>query len=124
MMTTPSSRSSSNSTASAEARGWSTRSCTARPARFTERITFCTDVLAPDTMCTSTSRRTPLMPIGSRTQSWSSTTKVWGSTWMISRSWGRLMARAASTARCTSVSSTSRCLPEMATTPRLLTPRT
>ena len=44
------------------------------------------------------------MPIGSRTPSWSSTMKVCGSTWMISRSWGRLIARAASTARSTSAS--------------------
>ena len=33
------------------------------------------------------------------------------------------MARAASTARSTSAALTSRCLPEIATTPRLLTPR-
>src|SRR5215475_3262546 len=42
---------------------------------------------------------------------------------MISRSWGRLMARAASSARSTSAWLTSRCLPETAMTPRLFTPR-
>ena len=38
---------------------------------------------------------------------------VCGSTWMISRSWGRLMARAASTTRSTSAALTSRSLPEI-----------
>src|ERR1700730_1920409 len=42
---------------------------------------------------------------------------------MISRSWGRLIARAASSARSTSAWLTSRCLPETAMTPRLFTPR-
>ncbi len=63
------------------------------------------------------------MPIGSRTPSASSTTNVWGSTWMISRSCGTLMARAASTARSTSAALTSRSRPEIATTPRLLSER-
>ena len=44
--TMPSSFSSGNSTASAEAIGSSTTSCTARPARFTERTTFWIDVTA------------------------------------------------------------------------------
>src|SRR5262245_47765777 len=42
---------------------------------------------------------------------------------MTSRSGGRLMVRAASSARSTSCWLTSRCLPETAITPRLLTPR-
>jgi hypothetical protein len=74
-------------------------------------------------MCTSTSSRTPDMPSGSRTPSASSTMKACGSTWMISRSCGTLMARAASTARSTSVDVTSRSRPETATTPRLLSER-
>src|SRR5207245_49573 len=55
--TTPSSFSSSNSTASAEARGSSTMSWTARPARLTERTTFWTEVAVPVAMATSASRR-------------------------------------------------------------------
>src|SRR5207249_3647037 len=84
---------------------------------------FWTEVTAPVTMCTSASRRTPDMPIGSRTPSPSSTMKFCGSTWMISRSWGRLIARAASTTRSTSASLTSRSRPVIGTTPRLFTPR-
>src|SRR3989441_307975 len=84
-------------------------SWTVRPARFTERTTFWTEVTAPVTMCTSTSRRTPDIPMGSRTPSPSSTTKLCGRTWMISRSWGRLTARAASMTRSTSASLTSWC---------------
>ena len=42
---------------------------------------------------------------------------------MTSRSWGRLIARAASSARSMSCWPTSRCLPDTAITPRLLTPR-
>src|SRR5437016_230887 len=121
--TIPSSFSSSYRTASAEASGSRITSWTARPARFTDRTTFWTEVTAAVTMCTSTSRRTPDMPMGSRIPSPSSTMKFWGRTWMISRSCGRLIARAASTARSTSVGPTSRSLPDTATTPRLLTPR-
>ena len=123
MSTTPSSFSSAKSTASAEAIGSSTTSCTASPARFTERTTFCTDVTAAVTMWTSTSSRTPDMPSGSRTPSASSTAKVCGSTWMISRSCGTLTARAASTTRSTSAGLTSRSRPETGTTPRLFSER-
>src|SRR5262245_21026334 len=98
-------------------------SWTARPARLTDRTTLWIEVIAPVTMWTSTSRRTPVMPTGSRIPSCSSTTNVCGNTWMISRSWGRLMARAASIARWTSTTETSRSLFPTATTPRLLTPR-
>src|SRR5207244_1732478 len=94
--TTPSSFSSSYRTASPEASGSRMTSCTARPARFTERTRFWTEVTAAVTTCTSTSRRTPDMPMGSRIPSPSSTIKFWGRTWMISRSCGRLVARAAS----------------------------
>ena len=65
----PSSFSSGEITASDEASGSRTMSCTASPARFTLRITFCTEVTAPVTRCTSTSRRTPDMPSGSLTPS-------------------------------------------------------
>src|SRR3989442_1749890 len=98
--------------------GSSPTSCTVRPARLTERITFCTEVTAAVTTCTSTSSRTPDMPSGSRTPSASSTMNVCGSTWMISRSWEMLIARAASTPRSTSAWLTSRSFPDTATTPR------
>ncbi len=90
---------------------------------MTERITFCTEVTAAVTTCTSTSSRTPDMPSGSRTPSASSTMNVCGSTCRISRSCEMLIARAASTARSTSAWLTSRSLPETATTPRLFTER-
>ena len=119
----PSSFSSAETTASADASGSRTMSCTESPARFTLRMTFWTDVTAPVTRWTSTSSRTPDMPRGSLMPSWSSTTKVCGRTWMTSRSWPRLMALAASSARSMSVRLTSRCLPDTATTARLLIPR-
>src|SRR5712692_2746867 len=119
----PSSFSSAEITASAEASGSRTRSWTCNPARLTLRTRFLTEVVAPVTRWTSTSSRTPDIPSGSLTPSSSSTRKVCGRTWMISRSWGRLMARAASRARSISAGLTSRCLPDTATTPRLLTPR-
>ena len=68
--TTPSSFSSAVSTASAEAIGCRIRSDTSRPQRRTHLTMFCTADTAPVTMCTRTSRRMPLMPIGSRTSSW------------------------------------------------------
>src|SRR4030095_8089227 len=62
MRTTPSSFSSGNSTASAEAIGSSTTSCTVRPARLTARTTFCTEGTAAVTVWTSTSSRPPDTP--------------------------------------------------------------
>ena len=74
MTRTPSSFSSSSMIASAEASASSTTSWTWSPARLTLRMTLRTDVVAPVTRCTSTSSRTPDMPRGSLTPSWSSTT--------------------------------------------------
>src|SRR5450756_785284 len=71
---TPSSFSSSVSTAIDEASGCRIKSFTSRPQRRTHLTMFCAADTAPVTMCTSTSSRTPLMPRGSRTPSWPSTT--------------------------------------------------
>ena len=71
--TTPSSFSSGVSTASADAIGCRIRSDTSRPQRRTHLTMFCTADTAPVTICTFTSSRMPLMPIGSRTSSWLST---------------------------------------------------
>ncbi len=62
--TTPNSRSSSVSTASATANGANTISATLRPLRLQHLMTFCTEATAPVTMCTFASRRTPDMPKG------------------------------------------------------------
>ena len=70
--TTPSSFSSSVSTASDEASGCRIRSFTSSPQRRTHLTMFCAALTAPVTMCTFTSSRMPLMPIGSRTSSWPS----------------------------------------------------
>ena len=69
---TPRSFSSSSSTAAAEASGCRTMSRTSMPQRRTHLAMFSTADTAPVTMCTLTSRRTPLMPSGSRTPSWPS----------------------------------------------------
>ena len=66
---TPRSFSSSDSTARDEASGCRIRSETSRPQRRTHFTMFCAADTAPVTMCTFTSRRTPDMPIGSRTSS-------------------------------------------------------
>ena len=71
---TPSSRSSSESSASAVASGASTSSSISMPARWTHFERFCTLVDEAVTMWVSTSRRTALMPMGSRTPSCPSTT--------------------------------------------------
>lgn len=67
--TTPSSFSSSVSTARLDASGCRIRSCTSSPQRRTHLTMFCAALTAPVTMCTFTSSRIPLMPIGSRTSS-------------------------------------------------------
>ena len=81
---------------------------------------FCAEVTAPVMMCTSASRRTPLMPTGSLMPSWSSTMNSCGMTWIISRSTGMATACAASTTRLTSAGPISLSLRETAMTPRLL----
>ena len=58
--------------------------------------------VAPVTMWTLDSSRTPLMPIGSRTPSCASTTNSCGMVWRISRSGGIGIALAASSTRSTS----------------------
>ena len=100
---TPSSRSSSVSTAIAEASGCSTRSATSSPQRRTHLMMFCAADTAPVTMCTFTSRRIALMPSGSRTSSWPSTMNSCGMVWRICWSVGMLTARAVSTTRSTSI---------------------
>src|SRR5882672_1280400 len=104
---TPSSFSSSVNAASEEASGCRIRSFTSRPQRRTHFTMFCAADTAPVTMCTLTSRRTPLMPSGSRTPSWPSMMNSWVR--MCSTCWsvGIGMARAVSMARSTSVCVTS-----------------
>jgi hypothetical protein len=107
---TPRSFSSSESTAREEASGCRIRSFTSRPQRRTHLTMFCAADTAPVTMCTFTSRRTPDMPIGSRTSSCPSMMNSWRSTCRICWSVGMLTARAVSIALSTSGAETSRSL--------------
>ena len=68
---------------------------------------FSAALCAPVTMCTRTSSRLPLMPIGSLT-SWPSITNSCGSTSSTRWSLGMLIALAVSTTRAMSVGVTSR----------------
>ena len=104
---TPSSFSSAVSTALLAASGCRIRSWTSRPQRRTHLMMFCTAETAPVTMCTLTSRRTPLMPTGSRMSSCPSMMYSCGSTCRICWSVGMLTALAVSVTRCTSASVTS-----------------
>ena len=81
---TPSSFSSSESVASDDASGCSTMSATLRPVRCAHFTMFCAEETAPVTMRAFASRRTPLIPTGSFTPSWSSTTYSCGRTWITS----------------------------------------
>ncbi len=117
---TPSSFSSGVKTASAEATDSSTMSRTSRPARWAQRTRFWALVMAPVTMWTLASSRTPPMPTGSWMPAWLSTMNSWGMVWMTSRSMGMTMVRAASRTRSTSLGVTSRFF--MAMTPWLLRP--
>ncbi len=101
----------------------STVSVTSSPARFTQVTVFWQAVEEQVMMWTFTSRRVPVIPVGSPIPSWSSTTNSWGSTWRISRSMGMETALAASMARRTSSRSMSRLRLETAITPRELNPR-
>src|SRR5574343_1986016 len=112
---TPRSFSSSDSTAKLEASGCSTRSFTSRPQRRTHLTMFCAAEMAPVTICTFTSRRIPLMPIGSRMPSWPSITNSCVRMCRISCSAGIGMARAVSITRSISPGLTSLSL--MATIP-------
>ena len=107
---TPRSFSSSESTAMAEASGCRIRSSTSRPQRRTHFMMFCAADTAPVTMCTLTSRRTPLMPSGSRTSSWPSMMNSWLRMCRICWSVGMLTALAVSITRSTSSCPTSRSL--------------
>ena len=104
---TPSSFSSCVSTDMLEASGCRIRSCTSRPQRRTHLTMFWAAETAPVTMCTFTSRRTPLMPIGSRMSSWPSMMNSCGSTWTICWSVGMFTALAVSITRAMSASVTS-----------------
>jgi hypothetical protein len=77
---TPRSRSSAASTASAEASGSSTMSTTLSPAWLAHFTMFWALVTAAVTMWIFASRRTPLIPSGSRIPSWSSMMNSWGIT--------------------------------------------
>jgi len=118
---TPRSRSSRESTASADANGSSTMSITLSPALFAHFTMFCALVTAAVTMWIFASSRTPLMPSGSRIPSCESTTNSCGITWITSRSIGIATALAASITRRTSPSDTSRS--RTATLPWELKPR-
>ena len=104
---TPSSFSSSFSTAIAEASGCRITSLTVSPQRRTHLTMFSTADTAPVTMCTLTSRRTPLIPSGSRTPSWPSMMNSCGRMCRICWSFGIATARAVSSARSTSPAETS-----------------
>ena len=93
---TPSSFSSGVRHASAAASWVSTVSTTSSPARFTQVTVFWAAVVEQVMTWTFTSRRVPVMPVGSPMPSWSSTTNSWGSTCRISRSMGIETALAAS----------------------------
>ncbi|CFW31375.1 Uncharacterised protein [Bordetella pertussis] len=68
---------------------------------------FCAALTAPVTMCTRTSRRRPLMPMGSRMSSWPSTMNSCVSTCSTCWSVGMFTALAVSITRATSVAVTS-----------------
>ena len=104
---TPKSFSSCDRTAMAEASGCNTRSCTSSPQRLTHFMMFCAADTAPVTMCTFTSRRTPLMPTGSRTSSWPSMMNSCVRICRICWSIGMFTARAVSITRSTSNCETS-----------------
>ena len=99
-----------------------TVSTTSSPARFTQVTVFWAAVVEQVMTWTFTSRRVPVIPVGSPMPSWSSTTNSWGSTWRISRSMGMETPLAASMTRRTSSRSITRFLLLTAITPRELKP--
>ncbi len=119
---TPRSFSSWERTAREAASASSTSSVTRNPARLTLFRMFWADDTEPVMMCTSDSRRTPIIPTGFLIPDWSSTMNSCGMTCRMARSMGTTMALAASTTRSTSSLTISRPLPVTATTPRELTP--
>ena len=114
---TPSSFSVSVTTASAEARPFTTSSSILTPARPTHLVRFWTAVAEAETMWASTSSRSALMPSGSLTPSWPSTVNPRRSTWSTSRLFGIETARATSIARLMSSRVTSRWCAVTATWP-------
>jgi len=104
--------------ASLEATCSSTMSATSRSQRLQHLTMFWAEDTAPVTMCTFASRRTPLMPMGSRMPSWLSMMYSCGRMCRIFWSAGMFMALAASMTRSTSSWATSLFL--VATTPWLL----
>ena len=113
--TTPSSFSSSVKTAKLDANGCKIKSFTSRPQRRTHFTIFCAALTAPVTICTFTSRRKPLIPMGSRTSScpsiMNSCTRICKICWSV----GILIALAVSNTRSTSPALTS--LSRIATIP-------
>ena len=99
---TPSSRSSAESVHSAAASDSSTASVTSSPARLAQVTVLCSALPEQVAMCRSTSRRVPTIPTGSKMPACSSRMNWRGSRCRISRSAGRSMARARSTAARTS----------------------
>src|SRR5215469_14460251 len=120
----PRSRSSWVRHASAEASGSSTVSLMRMPALFAAVTRFCDAAIEEVTTYTLATRRWPTIPTGSRMLSWASTMNSCGRTCKTSRSSGREMLRAASTARRTSSLSMSRGRGPRVMPPRLFTPRT
>src|SRR5215472_2083348 len=120
----PRSRSSWVRHTSAEASGSSTVSLMRMPALFAAVTRFCDAAIEDVTTYTLATRRWPTIPTGSRMLSWASTMNSWGRMCKTSRSSGREMLRAASTARRTSSLSMSRGRGPRAMPPRLFTPRT
>src|SRR5581483_265999 len=94
------------------------------PARLTVVTTFWVALEAAVTRCTLTSSLEAIMPLGSRTPDWSSRMKSWGSRCRTSRSSGRVMARARSTAWRTSSRVISRGREPRLIPPWLFNPRT
>src|SRR6185437_7968859 len=104
---TPRSFSSSFSTAFAEASGCSITSRTSSPQRRTHFVMFSTADTEPVTIWTFTSRRTPLMPRGSRTSSCPSMMNSCGRMCSTCWSFGIAIAFAVSTTRSMSACVTS-----------------
>ena len=96
-----------NGAAAAAAGGARHSRSTSSPQRRTHCRMFSAALCAPVAMCTFTSRRLPLMPIGSLT-SWPSITNSCGSTSNRRWSLGMLIALAVSITRATSFGVTSR----------------
>ena len=107
---TPKSLSSSDSTALLDASGCRIISRTSSPQRCTHFMMFCAAATAPVTICTSTSRRIPLIPNGFLIFPCPSMLNSCSKMCSICWSPGRLSELAVSTARSMSACATSRSL--------------